>query len=421
MPTLNMTDRWLNSRACRVQPPKKMRKRKAGRENAPTLQTTYHDKGMPGLILVVGTKTKTWRALYYEHRKPKTKKLGRYPHLKLAEAREEAREFLRNPQAARRRAASGTFKEVADKFIQHYVEPKRLRSKSEIERCLTKYVHPKWQDRQFLELQREDVTDLLDEIVERNGRRQADSVLAVVRKIMRWQATRISNYVPPVVPGMRRALTVKRDRFLDDNEIRALWKATDDLGTFGALVKVLLLTGQRREKIATMKRSDIADGAWTIPTEAREKGNAGTILLPQSVLNIVEAQPRIDDNDYVFASSHGRGCFNSFGQRKAELDDKLQDIMDEAGRKKLKDSPWVIHDLRRTARKLLTRAGIRPDVAELTLGHSIKGIQAVYDDVSEYRPMIEHALQRITDEVNKVVNPPPKGVVVALAGGRKQR
>ena len=54
----------------------------------------------------------------------------------------------------------------------------------------------------------------------------------------------------------------------------------------------------------------------------------------------------------------------------------------------------------------MTRARVRPDVAELALGHSIKGIQAVYDDPAEYRPLIDEALHRVAAEVETIINPP---------------
>ena len=89
-------------------------------------------------------------------------------------------------------------------------------------------------------------------------------------------------------------------------------------------------------------------------------------------------QPCIVGNPYVFASV-GTGPFNSF----ADGVDTLREMLPDLPR-------WTLHDLRRTSRKLMTRAGVRPDVAELALGHSIKGIQAVYDPVDEYQPFIDH-------------------------------
>jgi integrase len=165
-------------------------------------------------------------------------------------------------------------------------------------------------------------------------------------------------------------------------------------------IKVLLLTGQRRAKVATMKWDDIVDGVWTIASEAREKSNAGKLKLPQIALDIINAQPRILDNPYVFVAAGGRGRFNTFGRGNAELDAKLSDI-----------EPWVVHDLRRTARALMSRAGVRPDIGELALGHSIQGIQRVYDNRAAYQPMVDHALQCVADQIDRILNPPADNVV----------
>ena len=139
---------------------------------------------------------------------------------------------------------------------------------------------------------------LLDRIVDDHGPRQADVCLAIIRKMMNWYASRNDDYVSPVVRGMHRTNGGDRKgkRILSDDEIRALWKAADDCGTFGALLKVLLLTAQRREKVATMKWDDLVDGEWRIASEPREKSNAGNLRLPQVVLGVVEAQPRMATN-----------------------------------------------------------------------------------------------------------------------------
>ena len=71
-----------------------------------------------------------------------------------------------------------------------------------------------------------------------------------------------------------------RRRILDDDEVRAVWAACADLGTFGAILKILLLTGQRRDKVVTMKWDDLVDGEWRIATAPREKSNSGSLRLP---------------------------------------------------------------------------------------------------------------------------------------------
>jgi integrase len=376
-------------------------------------QIDYYDTHLPGLVLRVNYGgAKIWRALYYVKRTdkdgkqvsiPTTYKLGRYPTLRLKEARDNAREFLDDPHKAKARAATGSFKEVAENFLARHVNAKGkvLRSGPEIERLINRHVMPRWADRQFEAIKRGDVAALLDRVEDNHGPRQADYVLAVIRKMMNWYAAREDDYRTPLVRGMHRHGQHKRDRFLSNNEIRALWAACDGMGTFGALLKVLLVTGARRAKAVNMRWQDVVGGVWMIPREAREKGAAERLRLPQLVPDVVNAQPRLANNPYVFAAAVGGGPFNSFSQRKAELDAKMPEGTE----------PWVLHDLRRTARKLMTRAGVRVDVGELALGHSIQGIRAHYDDPGEYQPMIDSAVQAVANEVERILNPPDDNVV----------
>jgi integrase len=189
-----------------------------------------------------------------------------------------------------------------------------------------------------------------------------------------------------------------------------LWKACDDLGIYGVFTKVLLLTGQRLRKVAYMRHDELsADGVWPVREESkREKGNVGKVKLPQMTIDLIRSLSPIEGNPHVFPATYGGGPINGFGVWKQRLDKHLPPAM----------RPWVAHDLRRTARKLMTRAGVRPDVAELALGHSIKGIQSVYDDPVEYRPLIERALECVANEVDKILNPPPPNVIEMKKGKR---
>ena len=129
--------------------------------------------------------------------------------------------------------------------------------------------------------------------------------MAITRGIMNWYASRNDDYVPPIVRGMQRTNPKDRarNRMLSDDEIRAVWKVAEASGAFGALIRLLLLTAQRREKVVTMRWADIAvDGAtWSIPGEAREKGDAKELVLPTLALEIIAAQPRLRDNHFVLA------------------------------------------------------------------------------------------------------------------------
>jgi integrase len=345
--------------------------------------------------------TKAWRVNYYINGKPRNKTLGRYPAMNVQAARKAARTF--DPKAATAAAEAGSFKEVAEKWLHHHA--RHLRTRAQFERMLNSYVYPQWATRKFFEIRRGDVNALLDRLEDKHGLSQCDCVLSVLRSIMNWFATRDENYVSPIVKGMnrdKRSLAERsRKRILTDDEIRAVWNACD--GTFGALVRLLLLTAQRAAKVTTMKWDDVADGVWTIHTEEREKGNAGRIRLPKMALDIIAAQPRIAGNPYVFAGRNG--SFNSSSQGKAAMDRKLP-----------ADMPgWVLHDLRRTARSLMAgpRLNVSRDVAERVLGHVVGGVEGVYDR-HDYFDEKAAALSKLATLIEQIINPPSTTNVVEL-------
>lgn len=344
------------------------------------------DGATTGLALIVTPKGK--RSFSIVARSPDGKqvwkRIGDPDAMTVARARIEAAQAVARVKAGEAamlppeppEAAPESFRDVAERFIARWVDKGGknqdgvpLRSKREIERHLKKYVYPKWGDKPFASIRRGAVTELLDEMVGNNGAVQADRVLATLAKLFNWFRQYDELYVSPVIPEMKRAgghIGRARKRILSDEEIRTVWTACGEVGIFGALVRVALLTGQRRAKVAAMRWEDIDGGVWTIPVEAREKVNAGALKLPKLALETIEALPRVEGNPFVFAS-RGKKAFNSFSDGKEDLHAKAP------------IAPWVIHDLRRTARSLMARAGVRSDIAERTLGHVITGVEGVYD------------------------------------------
>jgi integrase len=288
-----------------------------------------------------------------------------------------------------------TFERVFADFMTRYVEEKQLRTAKDIRRNVTNHVLPLWGARDFVSIQRNDVAKLLDIIQDDSGPVMADKVLALVSKICRWYSTRHHDYVSPIVPGMRRSdpKARARSRILNDDEIRTVWKAAEADGVFGALVRMALLTGQRAGKLSHMKWEHIEDDVWHIHLEAREKGNAGDLVLPQEAITILGELPRFVSCPYVF--THGR-----------------VPVIIQSGKEAfdVKIAPWVVHDLRRTAKSLMARAGVRPDVSERVLGHVIKGVEGIYDR-HEYRQEKADALRKLAGLIAMIVNPPADNVL----------
>ena len=332
--------------------------------------------------------------------------LGGADVLAIDEARERARSAIQRIKAGEPAFAPppippDSFKAVAENWLQRHVRAKGLRSEYEIARILQKHVYPAFGDREFEAIKRSDVTALLDTVEDGSGPRQADCVLATLSSIMHWQAARVDDYVPPLVRGMRRddPQAKKRARILDDGEIRAVWTAAE--GTFGAFVKLAILTAQRRQKLAAMRWQDVSiDGAWDIPSEDREKGNGGALVLPEIALDIIRARPRV--NAYVLGARNGP--FTSFARGKRALDARVAERHGEPL------PPWTIHDLRRTARSLMSRAGVPRDVAEKVMGHVLPGVEGTYDR-HEYRDEKADALAKLAGLIVLILDPPVDNVL----------
>ncbi len=234
-------------------------------------------------------------------------------------------------------------------------------------------------------------------------------ILATVRSIMNWHASRHDNYSVPTVRGMRRQSPAARarGRVLDDDEIRAVWNAAETGGAFGGVVRLALLTAQRRAKLLTMRWADLKDGEWTIPKAPREKHAGGVLKLPKAAQAIIEAQPQIGDNPFVFAG-RGDGPINGMSKAKRRFDATLPKKM----------PGWTIHDLRRTARSLMSRAGVSSEHAERVLGHAIPGVEGVYDRHA-YRDEKGDALRKLAALLDAIAHPRPNVVPITKRAKRR--
>ena len=300
-------------------------------------------------------------------------------------------------------ATASTVNALLDAFLDRHVR-KNLKPAREVERVFSKYVRGRIGSTSIYSLRRRDVVEMLDAIQDANGPVMADRVLAWVRKAFNWQATRDDTFVPPIVRGMARSKSTSRDRTLTDEEICAVWSALERARVpkpYPALVRVLLLTGQRLEEVAGMRWEEIdRDGVWTIPATRRIKGGPNVVPLTGDVLQLLGATRK---KGFVFTTSDkASASFSGFSKAKAALNATIA-----ADRKAAKLDPlpaWVLHDLRRTARSLMSRAGVLPDTAERVVGHVIPGVRGVYDRYTFLTEKRE-ALEKLAALVANILRP----------------
>jgi integrase len=357
-----------------------------------------------GLYLVVQPSgVKSWAVRYRSGGKPRKLTLGTFPAISLADARRKAADALatvargNDPAAQKRDAAiaaaekdGDTFAALAQQFIDLHVDRHLRRNTADQYRHLLKIAGGAWADRSVHSIRRRDVVQLLDEIA-RDRPVSANRMLGVLSKFFRWLASRDVTENLPVL-GVRRPTAEKsRDRVLSTDEIRRLWGACGQVGRMGDMVKLLLLTGQRRGEIGGMRWNEIAGDLWIIPGERTKNKRTHSVPLSLQAARLIEPQARIGEG--VF-SENSEGRSGTLSRYKRQIDAVMKP-----------DAPWVFHDLRRTCVTHLSEMGFDRDLVELIVNHvsgSRGGVAGTYNR-SERMADRRAALQRWADHIDQIV------------------
>jgi integrase len=368
------------------------------------------DPGCPGLYLAVQASGARGFAHRYRFAGKTRRDVleGNWPALTLAEARAQvakARALLDRgidpkPKGESKPGPAGgeTFAEVATRHWELKAKV-GVRSAERSLHDLKRLVFAELGDRPIAGIRKSDVVRVLDGIALAQGLRTHDRISADIRQVMIDHAVRSDDYVCPLVKGIRRLKPKERarTRILDDAELRKVWVTAEADGLFGAYVRFLLLTGCRRNEAALMAWSELSpDGRWTLPKE-RSKIKAEVCRpLGRDALAVLARLPR-GDSDLVFYAAEGRPLVKSFADRKTKFD------------KACGVTGWTLHDLRRTARSLMSRAKVQPDIGERLLGHVIGGVRETYDRW-HYQPEMLQAYDALAQLVRRIAYPEPNVV-----------
>jgi integrase len=296
--------------------------------------------------------------------------------LTLAMAREAAavelkkREQGQNPAELRKPkiVTADTFETIARDCFQ-YARDKQgnpLRSAGRQIRDLERLAFPTLGRMPVASIRRRDIIQLLRKIDAEHGPVAGDGVFASISKVMNQYAIEEEEFKSPLVKRMRQSHARERDRILSDVELQAIWLAAEESkDTFPKLVQFLLCSAARSCEAGGMRRDEVKDGVWTCPPE-RSKTKV-EIVRPLSALAqiVLSKTPRIA-GDFIFTRD-GKTPYANPSKDKLRFDAKCA------------VSGYAMHDLRRTARSLMARAGVLDEIAERCLAHAVKGVKKVYN------------------------------------------
>lgn len=393
-------------------------------------RTDYFDQSHPGLCLTIGPASATWFRFMRVAGKLTRIKLGEYPTLPLAKARQACAaqddlvEAGKHPRAEAQRQRVEVVEAIkADEalmlgrlavewFTHHQTHDPRGQRRdkplsnsaiSDYQRHVTKLCK-KFPNRDATTLTRKELRDYLLTMATSDGNIGA----VVIRQIFQYARDTFDIPSNPAVDLRNPAKQRTRDRTLDVGEIRALWAACKLVGyPYGHALRLALCTGQRIGEIGAIKRSEV-NGEWWIQT-GNKAGRRIDVYLGPLAREIIADCPDFGSGSYLLSASGGaRGLRSDIwsAARPRFVDDKYAAQRKAQGygtEEKPEGSRWTPHDLRRSVRSALTgECGITPDIAERVLNHAMPGLRKVYDH-ADYRPHIRAALDAWDKRLAEIV------------------
>ena len=414
-------------------------------------RTELMDTAVPGLRLRANRDgTKTWFVLSKlpgvggeEGRKVRVN-LGRYPTVGVADARREAghmKERIRlgeNPNQAKREALEAaqnkalaaenaiTLRKALDLYDSAKLSKQRTGAdtKRELNSNFSK----------LMEITAAAITTAqIAGVIDTKAKKapvMARRLHAYGRAWFKWLAAR--QYVPSnpfeviQAPGSEKA----RERVLSSSEVAALWNSAPDIGApFSHCFRVMMITGQRREEVAGMRRDelDLKAKAWTVPAGRSKTGRALKVPLPDAAVMEIKAAIKVAKGKKFVFSTTGDTSISGFSKAKKRWEEAAQAIVDEqAAKEGGKGEPipnWRLHDFRRTMVSAMADMGVDPTVADRCLNHkaaaTMSTVQRVYQQ-SDMFDQRKHATNAWAAKVLEWAGAESNGNVVSLPERRER-
>ncbi len=314
----------------------------------------------------------------------------------LAKAR-VGQDIVGEKRAAVARAKAEQERQTLGETVRLYLEARKneLRPRSFIE--VRRHLERDWQplhDRNLDTIARSDVNERLDVLARSNGKVAADRARASLSALFTWAIDRGLVATTPLLHIRARAKNGSRERVLSEAELIEVWRACED-DDHGRIVRLLILTGQRRAEIGDLRWSEVDLGARQIelPRTRTKNHRAHVVPLSDAALDVLGARERREGRDFVFGRSSGG--FSGWSKCKARLDERIAERRRAAGNASGMP-PWTLHDLRRTAVTHMAQNKIaQPHILEAIINHASghkAGVAGVYN-LASYPEEKREALQ----------------------------
>ena len=306
--------------------------------------------------------SRNWHSQYSRNGEARIMTLGKISAVSAQAARELARQYyaavLQKRDPAREVQAAGIDHDSFGQTVTQYLAAKKSQLRDSTfaatESYLTDYAK-RLHAMPLVSVTRADVADLLNKTAADSGGPTANRLRSNLSSLFMWAQQQGKAESNPVAFTEKRE-EQKRDRVLSDDELRAIWNAAGD-GDYGTIVKLLMLSGQRREEIGGLHRDEIAGGQINLPPNRTKNGKAHFVSLSQAALDLLPER-----SGHLFGRGDGADGFAGWSAAKAALDKRLKEILPRMPK-------WTLHDLRRTVSTQMHEKGVAPHVVEAIINH----------------------------------------------------
>jgi len=284
--------------------------------------------------------------------------------------------------------ATNTFETIGKRFMRQHVEARLAPSTArEYQRVLFGIDTANWKEQPVSTIKRADVIQVLDNIIERGSSGAANNTLAYLSKFFNWCAEKDLLEIPPTDRIKKPRKKKIGDRVLNAEECVDVWRSFDaEGGTFGDLLKLLLLTGQRRSEVAGMCMQELSNlddttAVWNIPASRTKNSRPHIVPLSQQAVAIIKNRPVLGYEGLLFTST-GSTPVSGFGRTKQRIDNHIAAKRHQQDRQTMPS--WTIHDLRRTMVTMMNEhIAVAPHIIEACVNHmsgaAKSGIAGVYN------------------------------------------